>query len=183
MPSTETPTWWADVQQDREDLTASGRRPADDWLEEDVEFVPRRRITRTGDEPLHGVFIPAPSATGAAVLDAPTTREIELAVEEPVEPAALSPADDPYASPPPSPTSPNQRRTVQITGHPDDVRFASSARRHRSRTAADVVGHRPDRIVLWVVALGVILILLAAMTSSSQAAEIGHHAATAALAR
>ena len=35
-----------------------------------------------------------------------------------------------------------------------------------------MVGQRPDRIVLWAVALGAILILLAAMTSSSQAAEI-----------
>jgi hypothetical protein len=44
------------------------------------------------------------------------------------------------------------------------------AQRHRGRTTSDRVGHRPDRIALWAVALGAILILLAAMTSSSQAA-------------
>jgi hypothetical protein len=44
------------------------------------------------------------------------------------------------------------------------------AQRHRGRTTSDRVGPRPDRIALWAVALGAILILLAAMTSSSQAA-------------
>jgi hypothetical protein len=52
------------------------------------------------------------------------------------------------------------------------------AQRHRGRTASDRVGHRPDRIALWAVALGAILILLAAMTSSSQAA-VPHRAAHA----
>ena len=32
MPSTEAPNWWADVQQEREDLAGRRRRPADDWL-------------------------------------------------------------------------------------------------------------------------------------------------------
>jgi hypothetical protein len=179
MPTTETPTWWADVQQDREDLTPSGRRPADDWLGEDIDFVPRRRMTYgTPDHPLHGVFVAAPNAstTQTIVLGEPSAREIELEADEP----SLGPVDDPYASPPPAP---GERRTVQIKGRPEGIRLPSNARRHRPRTAADVVGHRPDRIVLWAVALGAILILLAALTSSSQAAEIGQHAAAAALAR
>src|SRR3954451_947771 len=46
MPSTDAPNWWADVQQKREDLAGPGRRPADDWLGEDIDFVPRRRMTR-----------------------------------------------------------------------------------------------------------------------------------------
>lgn len=91
MPSTDAPNWWADVQQEREDLAAPGRRPADDWLGEDIDFVPRRRMTRghaaaaplddrlattavTTDEdglahPLHGVFVPANA-------DAPRTLEL-----------------------------------------------------------------------------------------------------------
>ncbi|HMJ36118.1 MAG TPA: hypothetical protein VK501_19595 [Baekduia sp.] len=194
MSSTEAPNWWADVQQERDDLAGPGRRPAEDWLGEEIDFVPRRRITRTPDEsartegaghPLHGVFVPA--APHAPVRDTPTSMTIELGgdVLEPIMPASpadvahelahLSAADDPFASPPPPAGT---RRTVQIKGRPDEVRMASAARRHRPRTASDRVGPRPDRIALWAVALGAVLILLAAMTSSSQAA-VAHRAATA----
>jgi hypothetical protein len=170
MPSTDAPNWWADVQQEREDLAGASRRPADDWLGEDIDFVPRRRIGRaaapaveepvaprfTADRdgsthPLHGVFIPTASH------------------------AHLSAADDPFATPPPPAGT---RRTVQIKGRPTESRMPSMAQRHRGRTASDRIGARPDRIALWAVALGAILILLAAMTSSSQAA-VTHHAATA----
>lgn len=225
MPSTDAPNWWADVQQEREDLTGrGGRRPADDWLGEDIDFVPRRRMTRerdaaplddrlaaastpapsagdadTATHALHGVFIPAPAATGRtveltgdAVAATAGSRTIELltddaAFAEGPAPAAavahelahLSAADDPFASPPPPAGT---RRTVQIKGRPTEAgRLASAqrsmAQRHRGRTTSDRVGHRPDRIALWAVALGAILILLAAMTSSSQAAV--RHAAPA----
>jgi hypothetical protein len=223
MPSTDAPNWWADVQQEREDLAGPGRRPADDWLGEDIDFVPRRRMTRgrTADaaaaplddrlaaatddaaldsaHALHGVFVPAPAAGGRTVelvadddYDAPrrrsavaTARTIELLTDDVAdegpapadavahELAHLSAADDPFASPPPPA---GVRRTVQIKGRPTEAgRLAaiaerSMAQRHRGRTTSDRVGHRPDRIALWAVALGAILILLAAMTSSSQAA-------------
>jgi hypothetical protein len=205
MPSTDAPNWWADVQQEREDLAGArpGRRPADDWLGEDIDFVPRRRLARatssvapierrladadagadeaTGDHQLHGVFVPA--ASHAPVREAvATSRTIELTTNEgPVPPAEaamahelahLSAADDPFATPPPPVGT---RRTVQIKGRPTESRLPSvaqrsMAQRHRGRTTSDRVGPRPDRIALWAVALGAILILLAAMTSSSQAA-------------
>jgi hypothetical protein len=226
MPSTDAPNWWADVQQEREDLAGPGRRPAEDWLGEDIDFVPRRRMTRhRGDDhaaerveaataaeqaidaghPLHGVFVPTTDAeiahaaaeaaaasgtsrtielTGASSrtveLTAATTgsRTIELTMADDVvlaeasadvahELAHLSAADDPFASPPPPAGA---RRTVQIKGRPTHLGIPSMAQRHRGRTASDRVGPRPDRIALWAVALGAILILLAAMTSSSQAA-------------
>jgi hypothetical protein len=211
MPSTDAPNWWADVQQEREDLAGPGRRPADDWLGEDIDFVPRRRMTREpgaaaaaaplddrlaaaassrdadldSAHALHGVFVPA--SAGA------TTRTIELLTDAPSaegpapadavahELAHLSAADDPFASPPPPA---GVRRTVQIKGRPTEAgRLAaiaerSMAQRHRGRTTSDRVGHRPDRIALWAVALGAVLILLAAMTSSSQAAV--RHARTTA---
>ncbi|WP_445151503.1 hypothetical protein [Baekduia sp. Peel2402] len=261
MPSTDAPNWWADVQQEREDLAAPGRRPADDWLGEDIDFVPRRRMTRGRDaagaaplderltaapatatavpgadgaaHPLHGVFVPADAAalshgtsrtlelvsedddanarraravaraieqddarSGARsrsrtielhASDDARGRTIELLTEADVATAAvdtpaaavahelahLSAADDPFASPPPPA---GVRRTIQIKGRPTEAgRLAnaaerSMAQRHRGRTTSDRVGHRPDRIALWAVALGAILILLAAMTSSSQAA-------------
>jgi hypothetical protein len=230
MPSTDAPNWWADVQQEREDLAGPGRRPAEDWLGEDIDFVPRRRMTRasaaaaapiqrrladadveielarpaagsdrraaaaaddffddapaTAEHPLHGVFVP--TASHAPVREAvATARTFELTTNEGPAPtlaieassmahelAHLSAADDPFASPPPPAGS---RRTVRIKGRPTESRLPSvaqrsMAQRHRGRTTSDRVGHRPDRIALWAVALGAILILLAAMTSSSQAA-------------
>ncbi|HWH94475.1 MAG TPA: hypothetical protein VNT03_11500 [Baekduia sp.] len=191
MPSTDAPNWWADVQQEREDLSGAGRRPADDWLGEEIDFVPRRRMSRSAavegaGHPLHGVFVPA--AAHAPVRQAVTTsRTIELttSADEIVitatpadvahELAHLRAADDPFASPPPPPGA---RRTVQIKGRPANLGLPSMAQRHRGRTASERVGPRPDRIALWAVALGAILILLAAMTSSSQAA-VTHRAVSA----
>src|ERR1700709_919591 len=96
MPSTDAPNWWADVQQERDDLAGRGRRPADDWLGEEIDFVPRRRMTRaataaavaelataelTGDDeaahPLHGVFVPTSSHAPVRAAAA-TSRTIEL---------------------------------------------------------------------------------------------------------
>jgi hypothetical protein len=196
MPSTEAPNWWADVQQERDDLAGPGRRPAEDWLGEEIDFVPRRRMARASqevatpegaDHPLHGVFVPA--APHAPVRESATSMTIELggdAAEAVVtaspsdvahELAHLSAADDPFASPPPPAGT---RRTVQIKGRPEEASMRSMARRHRPRTASDRVGPRPDRIALWAVALGAVLILLAAMTSSSQAA-VPHAAAAPAV--
>jgi hypothetical protein len=214
MPSTDAPNWWADVQQERDDLagTRGSRRPADDWLGEEIDFVPRRRLKRGApledrlsasrelelvldadgadgaEHPMHGVFVPAAHAPVRE--SAARSRTIELttgdddaraavAVAAPAdvahELAHLSAADDPFASPPPPVGA---RRTVQIKGRPSAFGLPSMAQRHRGRTASERVGHRPDRIALWAVALGAILILLAAMTSSSQAA-VPHGAPTA----
>jgi hypothetical protein len=61
------------------------------------------------------------------------------------------------------------RRTVRITGRPDD-RFSTWRpmeidRRRPPRRPAERVGHRPDRIALWAVLLGFFLILVAAASS------------------
>jgi hypothetical protein len=212
MPSTEAPNWWADVQQEREDLAGPGRRPAEDWLGEEIDFVPRRRMRRRdhaedsaragrltrdarggsgagADHELHGVFVSA-DADAAAAMDGATSRAIELelvpaagdrAAREVVaatpadvahELRHLRAADDPFATPPPPP---GVRRTIQIKGRPGGISAPSLARRHRPRTASDRVGHRPDRIALWAVVLGAVLILLAAASASSQAA-VAHRA-------
>jgi hypothetical protein len=170
MPSTEAPTWWADVQQEREDLTG-GRRPAEDWLGEDIDFVPRRRVTRAdrpSEEELHGVFVPT---SMAIELERIPPRDEELEVATPADVAQelrhLRAADDPFATPPPPA---GVRRTVQIKGRPGAPAVPSLARRHRPRTAHDRIGPRPDRIALWAVVLGAILIILAATSASSQAA-------------
>jgi hypothetical protein len=53
------------------------------------------------------------------------------------------------------------RRTIVIGGHPDRLR----ARVRTPRTAVSRIGPKPDRIVAYAVALGVLLILIAILSS------------------
>ncbi len=55
------------------------------------------------------------------------------------------------------------RRTIVISGHPD--RLPAPRAQRPSRTAVDRIGARPDRIVGYTVALGVLLILIAILTT------------------
>jgi hypothetical protein len=75
--------------------------------------------------------------------------ELDLAAEDAAE-----------ASPPAMAT--DARRTIVIGGHPDRL----PVRRNRpQRSAVERIGPRPDRIVAYAVALGVLLILIAILTS------------------
>lgn len=57
----------------------------------------------------------------------------------------------------------NGRRTIVIGGHPGRLPVA---RTRPPRTAVERIGPRPDRIVGYAVAMGVLLILIAILTSS-----------------
>jgi hypothetical protein len=77
--------------------------------------------------------------------------------------------DDP---PPPEPEAreaapaPGERRTIRIGGRPEGSLEATRAQRRRPpRTAHERVGHRPDRLAAWAVALGLLLILIAVLTA------------------
>src|SRR5262245_37102372 len=65
------------------------------------------------------------------------------------------------------------RRTVVIgrSGRPEfphpEAPFASVSRRRPPRTVAERIGGRPDRIVAWAFALGLILILIAILTAQN----------------
>ncbi len=73
------------------------------------------------------------------------------------------------------------RRTVTITGqgaegyHSRNGTRPSSAARHRQLKRHERSGFRPDRVALWAVLLGVML-MLAAATSSHAAVLVAHHA-------
>ena len=70
------------------------------------------------------------------------------------------------------------RRTVTISGRGTDRQsgaWQSSARRRPPRGARERAGTRPDRIAMWAVLLGVVLVLVAA-TSSHAAVYFKPHA-------
>jgi hypothetical protein len=66
---------------------------------------------------------------------------------------------------------PSGRRTKVITGRPDGLpralRSTSVERRRPARTPAEWVGARPERIVAWAFALGLLLILIAISTADA----------------
>jgi hypothetical protein len=91
-------------------------------------------------------------------------------------PAAPAPAADPRAADPAAPPAaapPAGRPTKLITGRPDGTprlpaEFTSSVERRRpARTPAEWVGARPERIVAWAFALGLLLILIAISTADA----------------
>jgi len=67
-------------------------------------------------------------------------------------------------SPPPA-----ERRTVKIGGRPEGsleaARFQRDRARRPPRTTHERIGARPDRLAMWAVALGILLILIAVLTA------------------
>ena len=76
--------------------------------------------------------------------------------------------DDAPAAPAPKPK--HERRTIEIRGQVDRVHGVAPTpspgpQRIRGRRADERVGPRPDKIALWAVLLGLLLILVAAISS------------------
>jgi hypothetical protein len=186
MPPVAAPVWWEDVQQEREDFAGRTRRPVDEWLEDDVDFAPHRRLPRSSPdaavvleldlEPrgaaeyededgaehlLHGTFVHAESAAGGGVAVDPEWSPAVTAASGELPTGTL--ADARFLAPPPPDGA---RRTVHITGRPEQARAPLPSRRHRPRTTADRVGPRPDRVALYAVVLGILLILIALSSAS-----------------
>lgn len=58
------------------------------------------------------------------------------------------------------------RRTVVIRGHATPMRMDAGADRRRpAPRTRDRIGHRPDRVAMWAVMLGLLLIVVATMTA------------------
>ena len=77
------------------------------------------------------------------------------------------PAPEPRAADTAAPPAPGERRTIRIGGRPEGSLEATRAQRRRPpRTAHERVGPRPDRVAAWAVALGVLLILIAILSST-----------------
>ena len=70
-----------------------------------------------------------------------------------------------------APAVARERRTVRITGHgaapPAPRRLVEIERRRPPMRPADRVAHRPDRIAMWAVFLGAVLVLVAMASGHS----------------
>jgi hypothetical protein len=98
---------------------------------------------------------------------------------------ASEPRHEPLRSPAPLPRSPataapdapEGRRTITITGRGDDRqtgRAELAARPRAQRRAHERPGYRPDRLALYAVLLGVVLILVAATSSHAATLRLAH---------
>jgi hypothetical protein len=119
----------------------------------------------------------APSAANAHVAGAPATaaepaagaagaagaRAASLLGTLPPEPSA-QPAE-PTADAATSATT--GRRTIVIRGQATPRPIVAGNRRRPASRRRDRVGHRPDRVAMWAVMLGLLLILVAATTASA----------------
>jgi hypothetical protein len=142
MGGTEAPTWWADVQQDREQI---GERAVDSWIDEEViDFTPRRR------------FVHAESA--------PAAQRATDGVAAPLSPPPVEGRRTVTITGRPTAVERPRRVTEDAPGPRRQLKPVSHRLGH--------LGHRPDRIALWAAFLGFFLILVAATSSSEASAAV-----------
>ncbi|HEV3002625.1 MAG TPA: hypothetical protein VGW75_17950 [Solirubrobacteraceae bacterium] len=180
MSQTAARPWWAEVQHLR---PADQHEPSDDGQPRTGRFdrptPPARRPS--DDRPT------ARASSRAAASDAPHEGR---AASRPVDAPREARADHGSATAAPAtprrrprrdpdlwlepatrpPTQPGQRRTIEIRGQVDRVAGVApispaGPQRRRGRRASERVGPRPDRVALWAVLLGLLLILVAAISS------------------
>src|SRR5215204_1036152 len=167
---------------DHESREAPRRRPADDWgIDEDFPRVRGRRFARearTHEGPARRRRRPAEDwGAGEAFEPEPVVPEPERDPEAALAAAARSAsahteefvAAEVIDAPQPEVIS-DGRRTIRINGRPGEVSeiapFTSAARRRRPpRTVEERLAGDPTRIIAWAFALGLLLILIAILTS------------------
>jgi hypothetical protein len=123
------------------------------------------------------------ATTAAARADTGTERRRDTGVSRPADDGAARWADAYVAPSSDGVTSdrwadavggrwsdaPGGRRTVMISGRPEGVARPRPERHRPPRTVAERLGPRPERIVAWAFALGLLLIIIAIAT-----ADAGH---------
>jgi hypothetical protein len=157
-----------------EPRAGSRRRPVADWgVSEDVfDRLPSRRFARperrrgeSVDTHEHRRAEAAQEFEHDDVDERPTSRTI--VISGPMEDfAAVEHEPELRSEPEPEPTARIEtagRRTVVIGGHPDRL---PPPRRRPPRTAGERVGARPDRIVAYAFALGLLLIVIAILSAN-----------------
>jgi hypothetical protein len=109
---------------------------------------------------------PAPGVPAASRTGAPARSRVEAAIPD-------RPAQGVAARPSPSATRPDGtgvpgRRTVKITGYGSQRNLIYASREPRRRPPErpyERAGFKPDRVAMWAVLLGVLLVLVAAMSA------------------
>ena len=154
---------------------APRRRPADDWgIDESFPRVRGRRFARdarTSEGPARSRRQPVEDwgADAAFESGAPEVEEPVAALTE--VPAGEAPiAAEIVDAPEPKEVVSDGRRTIRINGRPGEVSeiapFTSAARRRRPPlTVEERLAGDPTRIIAWAFLLGLLLILIAVLTS------------------
>jgi hypothetical protein len=166
MSQTAARPWWADVQHLRPDEDGGDQRAPRTGRFDRASASPRRSATD------HRPARPAarerrPEAHAPRRRERPEPENWLEASEAAVTPTTTTPDAAPateQAAPKP------ERRTIQIRGQVDRVAGVAPVpspgpQRHRGRMPHERVGPRPDRVALWAVLLGLLLILVAAISS------------------
>jgi hypothetical protein len=164
------------------------RRQAADWASpEDLEILgsigkPREAdwtvlTLERDDEPQEAVVIEHPAAAGAPMARRPgrepapaSATDFDIEPDEAPDVVAhmQAVAAVPEALELPERAA-NGRRTVVIRGQVADRQrpYTSTAQRHRpARRPSERVGHRPDRVAMWAVGLGLLLVLVAILSAA-----------------
>ena len=155
MSQTAQRPWWADVQHLRPDEGGDTATPQRGRFDRDRSRVASPRPTSSR------------VASRAAASDAPRPEPREVERRERPEPESW--LDE---VPTPTPAEPKQRRTIEIRGQVDRVHGVAPVpspgpQRIRGRRADERVGPRPDKVAMWAVLLGILLILVALMSGSN----------------
>jgi hypothetical protein len=165
---------------DHEDETVQRDRVAADWGADEVfATVPRRRFRGDHHGPAtlqrRGTHSPAPAEDAVeAERRAAWLAEVEAELSAPAPaPAAIevAPAEEvvltdgvEFAEP----IEAGGRRTVTITGRPEGAppapRPMPVERRRPARTVDERIGGRPDRVAGWAFGMGILLIVIAAIS-------------------
>ncbi|MEA2195546.1 MAG: hypothetical protein QOG42_1980 [Solirubrobacteraceae bacterium] len=147
MGHTEAPAWWADVQHLRDvcERTDEARRRAD------LADVAQRRATLERRPP--------------EVVERRATEVVERRASDAGRPAPVA-----RRGPHPKGTALPARRTVEIRGRTvpaPPVPRIELDRRRPTRSAVQRVGPRPDRLAMWALLMGLLLILVAVGTADA----------------
>jgi hypothetical protein len=179
MSQSEARAWWVEVQDVRE--TIERRRAAESGLSASHERGPTMpRVAARSSSPAPGIRadrgadVPARGRAAerhaAAERSRPADHLRVVERSEPFDQDAVALAETRRRG---------GRRTVEITGRtvgaPTLPRLVEIDRRRPAPRAIDRVGARPDRLAMWAVMLGIVLVL-AALSSSSHAATPAHAA-------
>lgn len=141
-------------------------------IEDEVwqEAFTRREPARQRPRRLHAIEGGRPSSRGVAIEAPPEparpairqTATRSVAAPRPVAaPRRAAASEDPHAVAMPG------RRTVTIRGHGAErnLPWPESSRRRPPLRAHERAGFKPDRVALWAVMLGILLILVAIVSS------------------